>query len=428
MTNPEPLIDFRELVSIVPGEGLENLTRSLGRARGLSPSWSGRGADGGRDLLFTEILSGTLSTEKITWLVSCKDKAKSGASVGEIDLPHTGIKDKLSQHKADGFLLVTTTTASAGAKSLLDSLDKSNGGEIHTLVWDSSELTQMLLDSTNQHLLEQFLPKSYQRVKGLTSLEGAVLAFRDQVPEGVLVEIMRLVKPYSASSLKGEVVWPYDAESAEAIDKIVMRLIIERDADSAVDATEQIEYDAFVALANELTRNYYEECREYLFAIIRHHHEPDIRFNAAQLLFDHYELSKTETMEIATYLDSSALEELYSGEIVGFVVEELYINMTDYDLYQSLDELSSRTQIELVLIESLTIIANTEDRQVQFSGKMTVDAIFEFDGEEIGGYSFPGIFTGYMDEQGIYLKEASIDTYSYDNPNYTPESRTKKLL
>lgn len=314
MDKSEPFIDFTELVSNVPGEGLEQLVRLLARRRQLSPAWSGRGADSGRDLLFTEILSGPLTQEKITWLVSCKDKAKSGESVNERDLPFPGVSDKLDQHKADGFLLVTTTTVSTAAKSLLDSLDKSNGGNIHTLVWDSAELTQMLFDPSNEDLLKQFLPESYQRVKGLTSLEGAVLALGDRLPEEVLAEVMRLVRPYSTSSLKGTVVWPYDRASAEAIDNIVTRLIVNGDTSAAVEATEQIEYDAFVAFINTLANEYHDECREYLLAVVRHHHESDVQFNAAQLLFDNYELSNTETIEVATYLDNDALEELYIVE------------------------------------------------------------------------------------------------------------------
>src|SRR5690242_12926371 len=96
----EPLIDFKEMVSPVPGEGLEHLVRLIGRKMGLSPSWSGRGADGGRDLYFTERLVGPLTQELVKWVVSCKDKAKSNSSVNENDLPATGIKDKVEQHRA----------------------------------------------------------------------------------------------------------------------------------------------------------------------------------------------------------------------------------------------------------------------------------------------------------------------------------------
>ena len=112
MEKSQTLIDFTELISAVPGEGLEELARQIGRRKGLSPTWSGRGPDSGRDLLFTEFLKGPLSKERIKWLVSCKDRAESGESVSESDLPSPGIKDKLAQHNANGFLLITTTTAS----------------------------------------------------------------------------------------------------------------------------------------------------------------------------------------------------------------------------------------------------------------------------------------------------------------------------
>jgi hypothetical protein len=67
--------------------------------------------------------------------------ATSGTAVTESDLPT--IKDKLAQHHADGFLLVTTTVPGVAAKQMLDNLDKSNGGDIYTWVWDKSELTRI---------------------------------------------------------------------------------------------------------------------------------------------------------------------------------------------------------------------------------------------------------------------------------------------
>jgi Restriction endonuclease len=106
------------------------LVRQIGRKRDLSQSASGGGADGGRDLFLTETLVGKVSTQKLKWLVSCKDKAASGEAVSEADLPAK--IDKLGQHHADGFLLVTTTIPGTASKELLDKLDKSNGGEIYT--------------------------------------------------------------------------------------------------------------------------------------------------------------------------------------------------------------------------------------------------------------------------------------------------------
>jgi hypothetical protein len=158
MPKAQSLIDFAELVSAVPGEGLEELVRQIGRRKGLSPSWSGRGSDSGRDLYFTETLSGSLSKEKITWLVSCKDKAKSNESVSERDLPAPGIKDKLAQHDANGFLLVTTTTVGScmlnGGILLLGylrPLSRSRVGRISTLSLAPALSTGKRLKSPNHH-------------------------------------------------------------------------------------------------------------------------------------------------------------------------------------------------------------------------------------------------------------------------------------
>lgn len=412
MKKSQPLIDFAELVSAVLGEGLEQLTRQIGRRKGLSPTWSGRGPDSGRDLLFTEFLSGPLSKEKITWLVSCKDKAKSGQSVTEKDLPSPGIKDKLAQHKANGFLLVTTTTVSTGAKALLDSLDKSSGGDIHTLVWDSSELTAILLESSNQDLLKQFLPQSYQRVKGLTSLEGAILVFRDQLPDEVLAEVMYLVKPYSESPLKGSIIWPYDNTSAATIDQIVKHVLLKPNLYEAVIAIEEIEYEAFMTLVARLHERYPEECFAYLSAIVCQHHELDVRFNAAQFLFDNYEISPSDYIRFATHLDPDGLAELYGPEVISFVEQELYENTPSYDIYQSLDQLSSATQIEDIYVSALAFSA-LENRRIEFTGRMYVDVTFFLDGEKVGSPSFPGSFLGFFDAGGMYLEKASVDTRAY---------------
>lgn len=47
-----------------------------------------------------------------------------------------------------------------------------------------------------------------------------------------------------------------------------------------------------------------------MHTIAHRHHELDICLNAAQLLFDNYELNNSEIIEIVTHLDSNALETL----------------------------------------------------------------------------------------------------------------------
>ncbi|MBU2470639.1 MAG: restriction endonuclease, partial [Proteobacteria bacterium] len=134
MKNKKLLIDFREISEYHRGEGLEALTRELGKRLGLNPAWSGRGPDDGKDLLFTEIINGQLANVKIRWLVSCKDFSESGRAVNETDAG--SILDKVKQHNANGFLLVTTTTVTSGLKKVLDGLNKGEIDRIRTHVWD----------------------------------------------------------------------------------------------------------------------------------------------------------------------------------------------------------------------------------------------------------------------------------------------------
>jgi signal transduction histidine kinase len=144
-------IDFTLLRSDVPGEGLEALVRHLGIALGLSVDWSGRGSDGGADLTFTDVRRGFLGDESFKWLVQCKDHSQSGRSVSEADVGP--ILEKTLQHKANGFLLVSTTTVSTGLKKMLDALDARNGGPIRTHIWDGAELRRLLLEKAT-NLLE----------------------------------------------------------------------------------------------------------------------------------------------------------------------------------------------------------------------------------------------------------------------------------
>ena len=278
-----PLIDFRELASKVRGEKFEWLIRSLAKNLGLSPVFSGRGPDQGKDLILTEYLQGAVSRVKITWLVSCKDF--TGTSVSEKDLPQSGIKDKLEQHNADGFLLATTTTVSTGAKALLDGLDNSSRGFPHIQIWDQTELTTLLLNPKHHEVLKQFLPESYRRVKGLTTIEGALLEFRDQLPDTVINQIMNLIRPYSEVSLKGSTVWPYDSEMASIIDDVFVNLLVQKNVDEAAQITEGLNLEAFMALAESLLERFVNECFDYLYNVVTRHHSSDFRLNAFQLAY-----------------------------------------------------------------------------------------------------------------------------------------------
>jgi hypothetical protein len=133
---------------------------------GLHPEWSGRGTDGGRDLYLTQMLSHPLKIH-IRWLVSCKDYATGGKSVPPSDLPNP-FDSTLKRHNTQGFLLVTTTTASTNTKDILDA--EADGGRFFTDVWNEHRLRELLLKPANEDVLKQFFPQSYARIRALEGL------------------------------------------------------------------------------------------------------------------------------------------------------------------------------------------------------------------------------------------------------------------
>ncbi|MEE9552737.1 MAG: hypothetical protein V3W18_00455 [candidate division Zixibacteria bacterium] len=413
MKNQVEIINFKELRVSVPGEDLEGLTRQLAKKLRLNPIWTGRGPDGGRDLLLTESLSGSLSSEKMTWFVSCKDLANSGKSFQEADFPKPGIKDKLAQYKASGFLLVTTTTVSAGAKKLLDDLDKKNGGAINTLVWDSSELKSMLLEASNNDILKQYLPESYKRVQSLTSIESILEKLKPQMPEEIYLRIINLINPYIETSLYGVSIWPFDPDTANKIDEIVKWLIIEHDSPKALKMTEELDPDAFIAFIQRLNEKYPAECEKYLSIVATQHPDSDFRFNAAHFLFDNFEVNPPDALEIYGKLNSDDLYELLGSEVIDFVNYELTANTPNYyELHNAIDQLSSRTTVDDVQIESLKF-QNLEKGAIHFSGEYSLSVLLEYDHEEMGGFSFPGNFSGYFDINGIFIETANVDTIKF---------------
>lgn len=79
------MLDFKELG--VSGDDFEILVRELLYNKGLEVYWSGKGADGGKDLLCIEKpLSNFKSVEK-RWVVQCKHNANKGRAVspGEVE-------------------------------------------------------------------------------------------------------------------------------------------------------------------------------------------------------------------------------------------------------------------------------------------------------------------------------------------------------
>lgn len=312
------------------------------------------------------------------------------------------------------FYWLTTTTPSAAAKSLLDSLDRRNNGDIYTWVWDKSELTRILLRPENQDLIKQFLPESYRRIKKLTSLEGAIMALGDQLPDAVLEEVMRLVQPYSDIGMKGSQIWPYDAGSAGVIDQVVKSVVISNDYLEAVKATTKIEFDAFMRLLSRLYSRYPDECYQYILALAEHHEDSDLRYNAIQFGLDlySYRIRSEDYFKLANALDDDSIEDLFGSLISKFVESTLEDNPYAFGIGDELDMLSSATVVDGVEAEP-NAVSRTKDK-IQFQCTLSFHVTLTANDPE-GGMtdSYPGEVSGFLDRKGFHIDSASVDTSSF---------------
>lgn len=119
-----------------------------------------RGADAGRDLVAEETRTGPVGETRVKWLVSCKHKAHSGASVTADD--ESDIHDRVRTHGCAGFIGFYSTLPSSGLASKLNAPNL--GFEV--LVFDAERIEAQLLRNPDGCLLAQrFFPVSFERWK-----------------------------------------------------------------------------------------------------------------------------------------------------------------------------------------------------------------------------------------------------------------------
>jgi Restriction endonuclease len=123
------VLDFTE---IPEGEDFELLVRDMLVAMDYRVTWSGRGADQGKDLLVDEPGDKNFGAKPRRWVVSCKHNAlannKKGRSVNADDIGSIGgIVDTVDEHAASGFLVACSTQPSSGLVQRLNAIENKKG-------------------------------------------------------------------------------------------------------------------------------------------------------------------------------------------------------------------------------------------------------------------------------------------------------------
>ena len=388
-------IDFRELAEHGnPGEGLEHFARLLLTKLGLTATWTGRGSDQGKDLLAMEVLPSLVSSKSRVWLVSCKDYSQSRKSVPESELP--SVENKLRQHDADGFLLITTTTPSTGAKAVLDGLDQRG---IPTKVWDAPELEALLLSQEMRDLLKQFFPESYKRALELERTKQSLESLASS--------------PYAKQIRYGYALWPDDKQMAEAFDDLLTSLS-EDDPDVRVIAESVSSEHVYVVqrvlrslIDRKLTDLHLEFCSE----LIQLNSGSDMALNCYLALVDSDQIDDDNQFKLLSLMGESNMQLLYYEDVQRLVDIELCSDPANYRFYQDIDLLSSNTLIDDAYLT--TIDFEVREDSVKFSGEGYLECTLVYGGQEGGAPSFPLSVEGYIDSGGIHIEEATTDTSKF---------------
>jgi hypothetical protein len=164
------MIDFTEIDN---GETWELFARDFLLQSGYHiESVPDRGADGGKDLLAVENLSGSFGRHPFRWLVSCKHFAHSNRAVRLAD--EADILERLQMFDADGFVGVYSTLPSAGLNDRLNRL-RERGRIRDSIILDRRRIESILLQKGYVDLLIRYFPQSYRRLKPLHRVEEEYL-------------------------------------------------------------------------------------------------------------------------------------------------------------------------------------------------------------------------------------------------------------
>jgi hypothetical protein len=181
------MIDLREINQ--DGEVWEQFAEDFLSSAGLSTeSPPDRGADGGKDILMLERVSGPMHTEAFRWLVSCKHTAHSGTAISEVT-HENNILERVKAFRADGFLGFYSTLPTAGLNNRLR--DLVDAGELKAYkIFSGHIIESELLTLGRSWLVRRYFPESYKAVRPLHNVvDGYVALNCDLCGKDLLAEL-----------------------------------------------------------------------------------------------------------------------------------------------------------------------------------------------------------------------------------------------
>ena len=118
---------------------------------------SGKGSDGGRDILVTFEVNDSIITYTRKWVVQCKfyDNAISKKDLATVNIPSI-----IHEYGADGYLLVCKNNPSQKVTEMFENFRNNCRFKYSYLIWDGRLLLNRIL--TKDNLLKHYFPKYFK--------------------------------------------------------------------------------------------------------------------------------------------------------------------------------------------------------------------------------------------------------------------------
>lgn len=129
----------------------------------LEVNQSGKGSDGGRDILVKFLVNDSVRAFTRTWVVQCKFYARD---LKKSDLADINIPTLIHQYDANGYLLICKQGVINTLATMFEDLNKNCKLRYDYVYWTGAEFKEKIL-LANLSLQKQFFPEYYSNIEKL---------------------------------------------------------------------------------------------------------------------------------------------------------------------------------------------------------------------------------------------------------------------
>ncbi len=153
----EEIKDWEEFEDLVAGYFREVKNEEESNISSVLVEPSGKGSDGGRDILVTFQVNDSIITYPRKWVIQCKfyDKSISKKHLATVNIPSI-----IHEYGADGYLLVCKNNPSQKVTEMFENFRKNCRFKYNYWIWEGRELLNRIQIKDN--LLKQYFPKYYK--------------------------------------------------------------------------------------------------------------------------------------------------------------------------------------------------------------------------------------------------------------------------